>query len=376
MGVNLSSKTTDSMTDNLLTLLTRRHADSRPDSVALKGQDEQAQWYDISWWELDSMVVKASRALCSLGVMPADNVATFSANRVENIITDFACFRNRAASVSIYATSSPEQVKYIVNDCGASVIFVGNKTQYQIALSVLPECPSIRHIVVIKPIDLAGADSRVMSWTEFMAIGADAEVAVASEVDKRIDESLPEDIATLVYTSGTTGEPKGAILPHSCYNFTLPSHFERLNMLSPDDVSMAFLPLSHIFEKGFTYVCLSVGATVAVNRDPRAIQDTIKQVRPTCMCAVPRFWEKVYTAVNDKINSMSPLQRRVVKCALKVGRKRNLEYRRTGRRVPAHIEMLYRFFDKRVFAQLREAIGIDRPNLFPTAGAPVSSTLV
>ncbi|MBD5332725.1 MAG: long-chain fatty acid--CoA ligase [Bacteroides sp.] len=364
------------MTENILTSLTRRQAKERPDSIALKGQDEQAKWYDITWRELDESVAKAARALCRLGVRPSDNVATFSANRVENIITDFACYRNRAASVSIYATSSPDQVSYIVNDCGASVIFVGNTTQYQIARSLLPQCPTVKHIIVIKPIELDPSDSTTLSWARFISLGSEATAEIVAEVDKRTDESSPDDLATLVYTSGTTGEPKGAILPHSCYNFTLPAHFERLDMLTDKDVSMAFLPLSHIFEKGFTYVCLCVGATVAVNRDPRAIQDTIKQVRPTCMCAVPRFWEKVYTAVNDKIESMSPLQRSVVRYALRIGRKRNIEYHRLGRKAPAHIEMLYRFFDRKVFAQLREAIGIDRPNLFPTAGAPVSAQMV
>ena len=147
-------------------------------------------------------------------------------------------------------------------------------------------------------------------------------------------------------------------------------------MVTPADVSMAFLPLSHIFEKGFTYFCLVVGAKVAVNRDPHVIQDTIKQVRPTCMCAVPRFWEKVYTAVQEKISTMGVVQRSMIRLALRVGHKRNIDYVRQGRPVPAMLETAYKFFDAKVFAQLRGAIGIDNPNIFPTAGAPVSDTLV
>ena len=166
------------------------------------------------------------------------------------------------------------------------------------------------------------------------------------------------------------------MLTHSNYDYALETHRVRLDMLSPKDVSMAFLPLSHIFEKGFTYVCLMLGIKVAVNRDPRAIQDTIKEVRPTCMCAVPRFWEKVYAAVHEKIASMNPVARMMVNAALKVGRKRNIEYKRRGLEAPWWLESSYKLFDRKVFAMLRGAIGIDHPNIFPTAGAPVSAEIV
>ena len=119
-----------------------------------------------------------------------------------------------------------------------------------------------------------------------------------------------------------------------------------------------------------------LGIKVAVNRDPRAIQDTIKEVRPTCMCAVPRFWEKVYAAVHEKIASMNPVARMMVNAALKVGRKRNIEYKRRGMEAPWWLESSYKLFDRKVFAMLRGAIGIDHPNIFPTAGAPVSAEIV
>ncbi len=364
------------MIDNILTLLPARHAATRPDAPAVAGQDEKDQWYDISWREFDRLVVTTAKALATLGVEPGHCVATFSANRPENLITDFACYRNRAVSVSIYATSSPEQVEYIVNDASCAILFAGNATQYHYARQVQQKCPLLKKIVVIKPIDLDPDDTTSLLWSDFLAIGNNASGEIAAIVEKRASEAIPSDIATLVYTSGTTGEPKGAILTHSNYDYALDAHEVRLDTLTSEDVSMAFLPLSHIFEKGFTYVCLMKGIKVAVNRDPRAIQDTIKQVRPSCMCAVPRFWEKVYTAVKEKIGSMNPLARTMVNIALKVGHKRNLEYVRLGRKAPYWLETSYGFFDRKVFAMLRSAIGIDRPNIFPTAGAPVSSTIV
>lgn len=364
------------MIDNILTLLSARHVKERPEAPALAAQDEQERWYDISWREFDRQIAVASRALAVLGVEPQHCVATFSANRPENLVTDFACYRNRAVSVSIYATSSPEQVAYIVNDAGCAVLFAGNATQYHFAREAMEHCPCLKQIVVIKPIELDEDDSSSMLWDDFMKLGENASPEISAEVDRRIASATPDDIATLVYTSGTTGEPKGAILTHSNYDHALEAHRVRLDMLNPSDVSMAFLPLSHIFEKGFTYVCLMVGIKVAVNRDPRAIQDTIKEVRPTCMCAVPRFWEKVYTAVHEKINSMNPVSRSMVRMALKVGHKRNVDYRRRGLKPPFWLEKSYQFFDRKVFAMLRSAIGIDNPKIFPTAGAPVSAEIV
>ena len=362
--------------DNLLTLLPARHAAEHPDAPALAAPDAEGKWFDITWGEFNDRVICAARALVELGVDCQDCVATFSANRPENLITDFALYRLRAVSVSIYATSSPQQVAYIVDDAKCSVLFAGNATQYHYAREVQREHPGLKTIVVIKPIELDADDQSSMLWSDFMDLGRKADTSVAAKVETLTAAAKPADIATLVYTSGTTGEPKGAILTHSNYTFALNAHRERLTMVTPSDVSMAFLPLSHIFEKGFTYYCLVVGTKVAVNRDPHLIQDTIKIVRPTCMCAVPRFWEKVYTAVQEKIATMGLIQRSMVKVALRVGHRRNIDYVRRGLPVPPLVEKAYRFYDKHVFALLRGAIGINSPNIFPTAGAPVSDTIV
>lgn len=359
--------------DCLLTHIPEMQLKVRPDAPALAGQDEEGKWHDITWREFTRDVKRAACSLVKLGVQPGGCVATFSANRPECLVTDFGCYASSTVSVSIFATSSQEQVEYIINDCKATILIAGNRTQYEIARRLKEKCPSLSHIVVIKDIDFDEGDTTTLSWEAFLGVGSEAEM---DEVDRRSRSVKPSDTATLVYTSGTTGEPKGAILTHSNYDEALWLHSIRLDMLTPADVSMAFLPLSHIFEKGFTYVCLMIGIKVAVNRDPRAIQDTIRQIRPTVMCAVPRFWEKVYTAVNEKIAKMNPVQRSLVKMALRIGRKRNLHYKRLGLKVPKWLEMRYQFFDKRVFSLLRSAIGIDNPNIYPTAGAPVSAELV
>lgn len=364
------------MENNILTGLIGRQAERYGERAALSAPDAEGRWRDISWREFASDFDTAAAALASIGIREADNIATFSANRPENLITDYACFANRAVSVSIYATSSLEQLAYIINDAACPIVFVGNTTQYRIAREAMPLCPSLKRIVVIKPIDIDPDDSCSMIWGDFMKLGREASAEIRETVKSRSAAAAPDDIATLVYTSGTTGEPKGAILTHSNYDAAMESHLRRLTMVSDRDVSMAFLPLSHIFEKGWTYFCLVKGIKVAVNRDPHEIQSTIQQVRPTCMCAVPRFWEKVYTAVQEKIASMNPVMRMLVGMALRVGRRRNIDFARVGRKAPWWLETRYRFFDSKVFSLLRHAIGIDNANIFPTAGAAVSPKIV
>ena len=197
-----------------------------------------------------------------------------------------------------------------------------------------------------------------------------------AEVARRTAAATPEDIATIIYTSGTTGEPKGAVLPHSCFNAVMKIHVERLTMLSDEDTSLCFLPLSHIFEKAWTYFCLYMGMKIYINDDPRAIQHAIREVQPTCMCSVPRFWEKVYTAVQEKLGDMKGIRKWIAARALKVGRRRNLDYKRCGKKVPWLLEKQYQFFDRKVFAPMRKVIGVSRGNIFPTAGAPLSANIV
>lgn len=334
-------------------------------------------WTDCSWEEMSRNVDNTAYALETLGIKPEDMVAVFSANCPEILLTDFACYRNRAVPVSIYATSSPEQVRFIVNDSGARMIFVGDRKQYDAVRSVMGECPRLERIILMdSDMEIDGAPDDVMTFRSLMALGAAASKNCRAEVDLRTSQAAPEDIATLIYTSGTTGEPKGAVLNHSCFNAALEVHRERLITLSDRDTSLCFLPLSHIFEKAWTYFCLYMSMMVNINRDPHQVQASMRQVRPSCMCSVPRFWEKAYAVIQEKMAGMPALKRKFMLHALRVGARRNLRYVRLGRKAPLHLEMQYRFFEKRVFAPVRRVMGIEHGNLFPTAGAPLSTNIV
>ncbi len=353
------------------------------DKQTLKYGDREAfsslvngEWKPTSWNEFNYDVNTIACALEILGVKEFDNLAVFSANRPEILVTDFASYYNRAVPISIYATSSYDQVKYIINDAGVEILFVGNDTQYDIALKALDECPTLRQIIIYDDIKRRENDKTTLLFSQLMKLGESATANCRDEVKRRREASMPDDTATIIYTSGTTGEPKGAILPHSNFNAAMLIHRDRLTMLSDNDTSVCFLPLSHIFEKAWSYFCLYMGMKISINLDPREIQSTVKNRRPTCMCSVPRFWEKAYTAIQEKLGSMSGLKKWMAVRALKIGRIRNLKYHRVGKKAPWLIERQYAFFEKKVFTPLKKAIGIENGNIFPTAGAPLSATIV
>lgn len=330
-----------------------------------------------SWGEFADRVEHASCALEMLGIKPQQNIAILAPNCSEILVTDFACYRNRAVPVSIYATSSADQVKYIVNDASAQAIFAGTQAHYDIARKIAAECPSMKHIVAFdSDIVFEDGDSTSLHFNDFLALGAAASAECRAEVALRAADANPDDIATLIYTSGTTGEPKGAILPHSCFDAAIDMHRARLDTLSDKDTSVCFLPLSHIFEKAWTYFCLTMGIRVDINPNPKEIQTAVKVAKPTCMCSVPRFWEKVYSAVQEKISSTRGITKIMFERALAAGAKRNLEYVRTGRKAPWLVEQRYQFYNKLVFSKMRAAIGLENGRFFPTAGAPLSSAIV
>lgn len=322
-----------------------------------------------SYNQLNQAVNELACAMETLDIHPGDVCMIYSNNRPEIVITDFACYHNRAIPVAVYATMSQEQLQYIAQDCLPKIVFVGDAEQEQKVRNILPDCPSIKHVVTFYP----GSN---MTFEHLLQLGSHASELCRAEVEKRRLYASPSDTATLIYTSGTTGEPKGVDLPHSCFNAVVRIHHERLTMLSDRDTSLCFLPLCHIFEKAWTYFCISQGMSVSVNENAKIIADVIKKVRPTCMCSVPRFWEKAYAGIQEKIGQMGFAKRMMVRMALSIGHARNLKYARMGKKAPWPLEKLYRLFDRQLFEPVRRIIGIDKGNIFPTAGAPISPNIV
>lgn len=339
---------------------------------------KEGEWLTTSWNEFSVQIDVVAKALAVTGILPEERIAICSPNTPQILISEFAAFKNRVSSIPVYAASSQDQFDFIVSNGHARIVFIGDSHQYPLAYEYQKKHDDLLAIVIFKNdgFKLHADDKKSIFWDDFILRGINAPDNIAADLKRRTDAGRPEDIATLIYTSGTTGEPKGVVITHANYNAAMRYHLARLDRVSDSELSMSFLPMSHILEKAWCLFCLTKGVRIAINYDPRTIQDTIHNVHPNLMCCVPRFWEKVYAAVKEKIASMGPVQRIMVKRALKIGRRRNLDYCRRGLKVPALLEKEYRFWDKKLFSVLKRNIGIPEPNMFPTAGAPISDRIV
>lgn len=357
-----------------LSVMVHRQAEKYGDKVALKYRDyEKAQWNAVSWNEFSQTVRQVSNALLTLGVEVQENIGVFSQNKPECLYVDFGAYADRAVTIPLYATSSPAQAQYIINDAGIRYLFVGEQFQYDAAIRVFGMCPSLKQVIIFDREVQKDARDQSMSiyFDEFLALGKG--LPHEAEVEKRTAEVADSDIANILYTSGTTGEPKGVMLMHYNYMEAFRTHEIRIPSLTDKDVSMNFLPLTHVFERGWTYVCLQRGTQVCINLRPQDIQMTIKEIRPTVMCSVPRFWEKVYQGVQERISQETGLKRAMMLDALKVGRAHNLDYLRQGKTPPLMLHLKYKFYEKTIYAILKKTIGIENGTFFPTAGAAVSN---
>ena len=338
--------------------------------------ESEPQWRELSWTEFAQQIEMASLSLCRFGIEHESKIAVFTQNCPEVLVAHFGAFYNRAVPVPIYATSSPEEAIHIINDSGSRIVFAGDQQQYNIARQIIDDCPTLDLIVTIDPrVTHDKNDDSTLTWKEFLHKGKTASEADKELVNQRKEDSTANDLMYLIYTSGTTGAAKGVMLTHSNFSAAMLGHAMRITVDDKVDVSLSFLPFSHIFELGWTMFCLIHGVRIAINRDPKDIQKAVKEITPTCMCSVPRFWEKVYTAIHDNVNDAKPVVKMLLKRALKVGKKRNLKYVRRGQKVPALLEKQYQYFDHKVFSKIRKAVGINDRNFFPTAGAMLSDNI-
>lgn len=346
------------------------------EAIRYQTYEEHPQWKSLSWEELASLVDKASLALCAQGVTHETKVALFTQNCPEVLIVHYGAFYNRAVPVPIYATSSAEEATHIINDSGATILFTGDQHQYETAQGIASQCPTLKLIVALDPrVKLSSEGLASVMWDDFLNQPGNNIEQLKTTVRKSMADSTANDLMYLIYTSGTTGAAKGVMLTHSNFSAAMLGHGMRIDVDDEIDLSLSFLPFSHIFELGWTMFCLVHGVRVAINRDPKEIQKAVKEINPTCMCSVPRFWEKVYTAISDNVNNAKPVVKMLLKRAVKVGKKRNLKYVRRGVKVPAMLEAQYQYFDRKVFSKIRKAVGISDRNFFPTAGAMLSDNI-
>ena len=342
--------------------------------AALSYRDyEIGQWKSISWNTFAQQVRKVSYALLHLGVKVQENVGIFSQNKPENLFVDFGAYGIRAVRIPFYATSSGAQVAYMLNDAQIRYLFVGEQEQYEVAFSVFAVAQTLERIIIFdKKVRRNEKDHLSVYFDDFLQDELQGDLQeVGREYQQRQADANYEDLCNILYTSGTTGQSKGVMLTYGQYREGFRVN-DAVLPLSEDDVFLNFLPFTHIFERAWCYLGLTEGALQCINLRPADVQRSMQEVHPTCMSSVPRFWEKVYQAVLDKMENGSFMERKLIKEALEVGGRYWEKYKAKGKTAPLGLTLQYQLYDKTIIKVLRKTLGLERANFFPTAGAAVS----
>ena len=358
-----------------LPTLFRHVVRERGDAVAMREKD-LGIWRAITWRQYGERARRAGLGLVGLGLRPGDVVSIIADNCPEWLYTDLGTLSVGGITNGIYTTDSPRQVEYIVNDSGTRFFFAENEEQLDKILEVRARCPQLVTIVVYDMEGLhAFRDPQVMDFAALLELGARYDREHPGAFDRMVEIPQPEDLATLVYTSGTTGPPKGAMLSHRNILFQL-GYADFAAEPRPGDQQLSFLPLSHIAERTFTvFYPLRTGATVNFAESIDTVPENLREVAPAVFFAVPRIWEKFYSGVALRMRDATRLGRLAYRWAIGVGA-RVADHRLAGRRPPAGLRLLHRVADVLVLDNVKRSLGLHRARGAVTGAAPIAPDLI
>ena len=329
-----------------------------------------AHWQPISWEKLGTITTQLSKALLQQGVAPQQTVGILSQNTPQWTLTALACLQIRAVTVPIYTSNTAEQALYVMNHAEIKFLFVGDEKQYHKALEVADQCPSLQKIILFDDHIQLKEQKYSIHWTDFLALGNND--ALDDALQQRIDNRDLSDLFTVIYTSGTTGEPKGVMLTYENLAYQMVGHTQRLDV-DDTDSSLSFLPLTHVYERAWTFFCLYKAIVVYYLEDTNLVREALAEVRPTLMCAVPRFYEKIFATVHDKADAASFGKRMLFKLAVKTGR-RVLTLKEHNRKPSFLLKKAYNLFDKLVYSKLKAVLG-GRIKFMPCGGANLEPSI-
>jgi long-chain acyl-CoA synthetase len=344
------------------------------DRSAMRRRDPvSGEWQDISWADYGTAAREVATGLASLGIAPGDTVAIFSPNRPEWHIADMGSLAARAVTVPVYLNNAPAQVAYVLGHSGSKVVFVGGEEHLRKIEKVRDEAPDLRHAVVFD--GESSADGFVLSWAELRNRGREQDVAHEGEFDSRWREISPEDTATVVYTSGTTGMPKGVILTHHNVVWTADSLFQ---IFTEDESGrrLSYLPLAHIAERvtgHFTQSFLGVQTWFAssVESLPQDLQDC----KPTVFFGVPRVWEKFHAGIMAKVAERDEAERMMFDGLMTLATAA-VELRQEGEEITEENVQALQMADQMAFAPIRAALGLDQARFLVSGAAPINPELL
>jgi long-chain acyl-CoA synthetase len=333
--------------------------------------DEKDNTYkSISWEEVKEQTDHVSLALIELGLNYQSNIGIFSNNRPEWALSDYGIYGIRGICIPFFGTATREQVKYIADETEMKIMFVGNAEQLDKAKWLLDQHGSLEKVVYFDE-NIACNDNRCLSFREFLKLGEESQQT--SVFEKTFEAAEPTDIATIIYTSGTTGEPKGVMLTHDNFMFCFEMHDKRLDV-TPKDVSMCFLPLSHVFERTWSYYMMHCGTVNVFLENPKDVIQQLPTANPTLMCTVPRFFEKTHEGIMAEYQKWPILKRKIFDWSLKIGHRRS-DCLSGHQKLNWDLTLQYIIADKLVLKKLRHIFGHSMRTM-PCSGAAIRPELL
>ncbi|WP_028121497.1 AMP-dependent synthetase/ligase [Epilithonimonas tenax] len=328
---------------------------------AAVGFKKDNEWKELTWMRFKQMVFRTANALVDAGVKENDRVAIYADNSPEWIIMDVATLAIGAVTVPIYSTNGTDQVEYIINHAEPKIILTGDQEQYEICHSLLDQTSGIEVVIAAKK------NFTLKDRSFFLAD------FIEQASDKfQIVERSDEDLATIIYTSGTSGIPKGVMLTHGNFQKVFDAHVDFFDFKDFEkEQSLAFLPLSHVFERCWTLFCFSLGAKVSFLENPKLIASALQEVKPTTMCSVPRFYQKIYAGINEMLATASPTKKKIFAWAIETGTQVS-ERKRNQQTVPFLLNQKYKVANALVFNKIKAKLG-ERLWFMPCGGASISS---
>ena len=330
---------------------------------------QSADWKTITWREVGDVVREVALGLLALGRGKGDAVALLSTSRAEWVQADFAIFSAGCVTVPVYPTYPPDLIAYVVNDSGAKTIIVEDPGQLSKVLEAREKTPGLEQIVVMSGYDAPQPPKMVMTWDTLRRLGRDSVDAHRSTLAERVASTRPTDLATIVYTSGTTGPPKGVMQTHGNHIAAVTAS-KQATPVEEGWVHLLFLPLAHSFARLESFLGVAHGLTTAFAENLDKVGENLKETRPHFICSVPRVFEKVYGKILAGVEAGSPAKRKIFGWAVSVGRDVSRHQQR-GQPVPATLELKRKLAHRLVFSKLHAALG-GRLQWAVSGGAPLS----
>jgi long-chain acyl-CoA synthetase len=346
------------------------HAARRPAAPAYFTK-RGGTWVPTSYVAHAHEVKRAGKALMALGCAPGSTVAILGFNRPEWVVFQLASMAIGGAPAGIYTTSSPSEVRYVLEHAAARVVLMENELQLAKIGRERASLPHLAWVVTMRG-SAGHRDATTLDWDSFLARG---DGVSDGDFFARLHALEPGGLATLIYTSGTTGPPKGVMLSHENLAWMAKSG-EALVGSTPADTNLSFLPLSHIAEQIFSvHGPITSGGATYFAESLEKVPENLREVRPTIFFAVPRLWEKFHAGVAGKMAQAQGAQKVLLDWSLSVGR-RVYELRMRGARVPRRLRLQHRVARRLVFSKIKAAIGLDRARLFVSGAAPIARELL